>query len=92
MHHVRVPAFTTASALDLISPQSVAHICRKTTLNLPVKKSARRAALNFLFPGFLISFPLSPFRNPQSEIRFPRWALNVGRLFLCRLHFQREHG
>jgi hypothetical protein len=36
MRHVRVPAFTTASTLDLISPQSVAHICgRNTTLNLP---------------------------------------------------------
>jgi len=26
MRHVRVPAFTTASTLDLISPQSVAHV------------------------------------------------------------------
>jgi hypothetical protein len=26
MHHVRVPSFTTASAFDLTSPQSVAHI------------------------------------------------------------------
>jgi hypothetical protein len=26
MHHVRVPAFTTASALDLIPSQSVAHV------------------------------------------------------------------
>src|SRR5437870_12952592 len=50
MGHVRVPAFTTASALDLISPQSVAHICRRklrlSTLNsqqstlIPTPKSA----------------------------------------------------
>jgi hypothetical protein len=26
MHHVRVPAFTAGSALDLISSQSVAHV------------------------------------------------------------------
>ena len=26
MHHVRVPAFTTASALDLVRSQSVAHV------------------------------------------------------------------
>ncbi len=32
MRHVRVPAFTTASALDLISPQSVAHMISLGTM------------------------------------------------------------
>ena len=32
MRHVRVPAFTTASALDLISPQSIAHMISLGTM------------------------------------------------------------
>ena len=40
MHHVRVPAFTTASALDLISPQSVSHVISLGTMIAPEKETS----------------------------------------------------
>jgi hypothetical protein len=76
MRHVRVPAFTTASALDLISPQSVAHICRRK-----LQHSTNNNQLPFRVPSFLIrtsSFPRPYIKHQTSDIKSANGRIRRG--------------
>jgi hypothetical protein len=74
--------------------ETVERVRAQTPLRSAGRKDSSRGELGPFYvahptrsiPDFVTAF--SAFRNP--ELR--RWALSVGRLFLCRLHFQREHG
>jgi hypothetical protein len=84
MPYVRVPAFTPASALDLISPQSVAHIAaasfstQLSTINTQLSTFLPFSFLIPVSPKLLLpfhnsSFLLVKFSFPHSAFRIPQF-------------------
>src|SRR6266436_9731103 len=58
MRHVRVPAFTTASALDLISPQSIPHMISLGTIDYRRNRNIKLQTSNPPIDGLTYSLPL----------------------------------